>query len=555
MFLTQFQPAEQPAFAWALRGFNQGTTVNNATGPSMSGSPVTQDLSSRMHTTTGAATTSQPEEHQVEQLTHHYWATPHQRSTLPLSAPSSVREGITQPGWLGASRNLQILPSISESDSDMAIPDVPRRPSTTYDRETTVGNGSAQEPAVQNTIRPRFTLPTVMRSDARDSNIGPNHVEAYSASGSRDHSRQLDSRRPLGKSLHGWTASDTAERQLTGGGNTRSDKGKDGQEHSPTAISSRGQVNVVGANGRTQQPRERSALSQPSTSASLPFLSWWAVVPYMTTPYHLADHVEELRPPLENHHWTQVVRAAILLVARVEDLRERHAAIISSRNIGAIRAPLCSAQTWISSWIHLQPDRRLVALPHTEVFTPECLARPSDTSAVEWRSFWPDIRNVVFLTLLQLKGCEFRGACLRNASAITDDAWSLWAGDVLWSLHQMLQLVTSQESQVLPFVDGPRPISTSNQLSSNEARTLSADQSTDRTAVGAQACEQDLPSRHHGQSSYSVQVQDGRRRPRKRLMADFDDAPDPKRARISPTPSEVDDQDEILLHLGRHQTK
>ena len=43
-------------------------------------------------------------------------------------------------------------------------------------------------------------------------------------------------------------------------------------------------------------------------------------MPYVTFPYGLSNIIEKLEMPTECPEWTQVVRAATILVARVEDL-------------------------------------------------------------------------------------------------------------------------------------------------------------------------------------------------------------------------------------------
>lgn len=58
-------------------------------------------------------------------------------------------------------------------------------------------------------------------------------------------------------------------------------------------------------------------------SPTATFFPWWTVIPYLTYPYGLAEIAETLRMVDNTPMWIQVVRAGVILTARVEDFVSR----------------------------------------------------------------------------------------------------------------------------------------------------------------------------------------------------------------------------------------
>ncbi|KAI0649609.1 hypothetical protein C8Q79DRAFT_923150 [Trametes meyenii] len=188
------------------------------------------------------------------------------------------------------------------------------------------------------------------------------------------------------------------------------------------------------------------------------FLPWWSILPYMTYPYGLASLVESLEirdDPL----WTQVVRAGIMLVACVEDLRERREGNRSSRIID-VQTSRRSKEAWISRWIGIQPLRRVLGLSHADILEPSIMHRPHDALPSEWSAFWNDARGLVFGMLIEVKHLRPSDPVVEplSPSVMPIAVWRQWTGDVLWSFHQMIHLATEHEDMVFQVMVQSRNI-------------------------------------------------------------------------------------------------
>ena len=71
----------------------------------------------------------------------------------------------------------------------------------------------------------------------------------------------------------------------------------------------------------------------------------------------------------------------------------------------------------------------------------ECLGYPTDTSAADWRAFWPNTRETVFTVMSELKDCSPHRNDVQAAGETMDPCrWAAWVVDVLWVFRQLLRM-------------------------------------------------------------------------------------------------------------------
>ncbi|KAI0694254.1 hypothetical protein C8T65DRAFT_699037 [Cerioporus squamosus] len=147
--------------------------------------------------------------------------------------------------------------------------------------------------------------------------------------------------------------------------------------------------------------------------------------------------IRELYLPGEFGKWKQLVRAGVLIVGLVEQLRE-------GCNMGQIQELLqnsgdISAPEWISEWLDLQPLTRF-RCPKASVRNPSMLLYPSYTVPHEWRLFWIRSAHIVFRTLLGLRNCCPNPSSRAQRNLMDPNEWNAWADDVLWVFCQLIDL-------------------------------------------------------------------------------------------------------------------
>ena len=69
----------------------------------------------------------------------------------------------------------------------------------------------------------------------------------------------------------------------------------------------------------------------------------------------------------------------------------------------------------------------------------DCLEYPSNTSAADWRVFWPNTWETVFTVMSELKDCSPHSNHSKVVVETMDPGrWTAWVVDVLWVFHQLL---------------------------------------------------------------------------------------------------------------------
>ncbi|KAI1782720.1 hypothetical protein LXA43DRAFT_1068339 [Ganoderma leucocontextum] len=181
--------------------------------------------------------------------------------------------------------------------------------------------------------------------------------------------------------------------------------------------------------------------------------STFDVYPYMFPAYGLARLADNLIVGVKVPEWTQVVRAAIILTARVEDLRHIQGGRRPPQDF-VLLVNTGDRETWVSEWVKKQPTQRRRPVIPSQVMRPQdCLQYPQDTSASDWPSFWPSTRKTVFTVLSGLKVCSPYGT-IEEAGVVAMDPcrWSLWIQDVLWTLRQLIRIVPSESGTIMALV-------------------------------------------------------------------------------------------------------
>lgn len=76
------------------------------------------------------------------------------------------------------------------------------------------------------------------------------------------------------------------------------------------------------------------------------------------------------------------------------------------------------------------------------MFPHECLQYPGNTAAYEWDTFWKSTREIVFNIMSGLKhSCPQERQTGQTFAGPMDNAqWFSWVRDVLWVLHQLMQM-------------------------------------------------------------------------------------------------------------------
>ncbi|KAI0691400.1 hypothetical protein C8T65DRAFT_699741 [Cerioporus squamosus] len=172
-----------------------------------------------------------------------------------------------------------------------------------------------------------------------------------------------------------------------------------------------------------------------SNKQSCPHISGSEVAPFAQ---RFQGVIRELYLPGQVSKWKQLVRAGVLIVGLVKGLREESRVdneqlqeiIHDSRDV--------SVANWISEWLDLQPPTRFLC-PKAFVKHPLMLLYPSDTAPYQWLPFWTRCTQVIFRTLLGLRGCS-RESKNRAAEYMDLDEWEAWADDVQWVFGRLLDL-------------------------------------------------------------------------------------------------------------------
>lgn len=93
-------------------------------------------------------------------------------------------------------------------------------------------------------------------------------------------------------------------------------------------------------------------------------------------------------------------------------------------------------------WLRLQPTQRRRPVSPQQLMKPEdCLHYPDNTSAADWREFWPQTRETVFMVMLELKArSPFKDRGPDGTETMDHSRWSSWVTDVLWVFRQLLRM-------------------------------------------------------------------------------------------------------------------
>ncbi|KAI1787855.1 hypothetical protein LXA43DRAFT_1064031 [Ganoderma leucocontextum] len=151
--------------------------------------------------------------------------------------------------------------------------------------------------------------------------------------------------------------------------------------------------------------------------------------------------------------WYQLIRAAVVVTAKVEDLRHAREGQRPSPEYNLQKYP-SRQEPWVMLWLRLQPtQRRRLVSPQQLMMPEDCLHYPNNTSAADWREFWPKTRETVFMVMLELKACS---PCNDQSQVIAETMdprrWSSWVVDVLWVFRQLLRILPLEEDAIMTCV-------------------------------------------------------------------------------------------------------
>ncbi|PIL32276.1 hypothetical protein GSI_05521 [Ganoderma sinense ZZ0214-1] len=184
--------------------------------------------------------------------------------------------------------------------------------------------------------------------------------------------------------------------------------------------------------GRDVGGQEMKQVSE-SPQRSSQFISSLMVLPYLFPAYGLLQLATSLEVGSSLPEWYQLIRAAVVVTAKVEDLRHARERQRPTQEFNPL-AYHGGREPWVMLWLRLQPTqrRRPVALQkHME--PKDCLHYPNNTSAADWREFWPRTRETIFTVMLELRACSpFNHQDQAIAETMDSRRWSSWVVDVLW---------------------------------------------------------------------------------------------------------------------------
>ncbi|KAI1787875.1 hypothetical protein LXA43DRAFT_1064046 [Ganoderma leucocontextum] len=220
---------------------------------------------------------------------------------------------------------------------------------------------------------------------------------------------------------------------------------------SPAGTSGHGmdQKTVAGRDHLLQEMRHASE----STEQSPQFLSSLMVWPYLFPAYGLLRLATSLEVEVKLPEWYQLIRAAVVVTAKVEDLRHAREGQRPSPEYNPQKYP-SRQEPWVMLWLRLQPTQRRRPVSPQQLMMPEdCLHYPNNTSAADWREFWPKTRETVFMVMLELKACS---PCNDQSQVIAETMdprrWSSWVVDVLWVFRQLLRILPLEEDAIMTCV-------------------------------------------------------------------------------------------------------
>ncbi|PIL32287.1 hypothetical protein GSI_05532 [Ganoderma sinense ZZ0214-1] len=204
--------------------------------------------------------------------------------------------------------------------------------------------------------------------------------------------------------------------------------------------------------GRDVGGQEMKQVSE-SPQRSSQFISSLMVLPYLFPAYGLLQLATSLEVGSSLPEWYQLIRAAVVVTAKVEDLRHARERQRPTQEFNPL-AYHGGREPWVMLWLRLQPTQRRRPVALQKYMEPkDCLHYPNNTSAADWREFWPRTRETIFTVMLELRACSpFNHQDQAIAETMDSRRWSSWVVDMLWVFRQLLRILPSEEDAIMTWI-------------------------------------------------------------------------------------------------------